>query len=122
MMSSLSLCSAASSDQPGVARSTSRGLVVESQSAAQSDCAADTWVSSNHAGPMSLWEAINLEMTVSYVFSNGEKLLAIDHSISSCTGVANGLKPGQAVGDLVIGESVVNHEFDCRDLVPTPTL
>uniref|UniRef100_A0A7S4I429 adenosylhomocysteine nucleosidase n=1 Tax=Prymnesium polylepis TaxID=72548 RepID=A0A7S4I429_9EUKA len=33
------------------------------------------------------------------------------------TGVAGGLKPGQAVGDLVLGADVVNYEFDCRAFV-----
>ena len=30
------------------------------------------------------------------------------------TGVAGGLKPGQKIGDIVLGKDVVNYEFDCR--------
>ena len=30
------------------------------------------------------------------------------------TGVAGGLRPGQKIGDIVIGEDVVNYEMDCR--------
>jgi len=33
------------------------------------------------------------------------------------TGVAGGLKAGQAVGDLVLGADVVNYEFDCQAFV-----
>lgn len=31
------------------------------------------------------------------------------------TGVAGGLLEGQSIGDIVVGEDVVNYEFDCRD-------
>ena len=34
------------------------------------------------------------------------------------TGVAGGLKLGQKVGDLVIGEDVVNYEMDARTFCP----
>ena len=34
------------------------------------------------------------------------------------TGVAGGLKDGQSVGDLIVGESVVNYEMDARAFRP----
>jgi len=57
---------------------------------------------------------------VGMVFCSSVTTTMVQHFKVRCilfTGVAGGLKEGQQIGDLVIGEDVVNYEFDCTGFV-----